>query len=206
MKLEREIKEIGETADAADEEQRALLLQVPNTPHADCPVGEDESANPVLREWGEQPSFDGFEARDHVALGEDLGLFSFELGAKISGSGFITFTGPGAKLERALIQFLLDQHTRDHGYSEVSPPFVIKRDCMFGTGQLPKFEDDMYALEEGAAFSRSDRRSPGNESLSGSDFKRRRTAHQGHGLHTVFSGGSGISGPGKPRHDSHASV
>ena len=151
-KIGEKIKEIGETADAAEETQRSLLLQVPNVPHPDCPVGDDESANPVIREWGEQPEFDGFEPKDHVALGESLDLFSFELGAKLSGSGFVTFTGPGARLERALIQFLLDHHTQQHGYTEVSPPFVVNRDCMIGTGQLPKFEEDMYAIEEGAAF------------------------------------------------------
>lgn len=146
-----QIKEIGEKADAADEEQRSLLLQVPNVPHPDCPVGEDESANPTIKEWGEKPKFD-FEPKDHVALGEANELFSFELGAKISGSGFITFTGAGARLERALIQFLLDRHTTENGYKEVAPPIVINRDAMFGTGQLPKFEDDMYGLEDGAFF------------------------------------------------------
>ncbi|MEO0415241.1 MAG: serine--tRNA ligase, partial [Verrucomicrobiota bacterium] len=145
------IKEIGEVADAADSRQRDLLLQVPNVPHADCPIGEDETANPEIRTWGEKPKFD-FEPKDHVALGEALGLFSFELGARVSGSGFITFTGQGARLQRALIQFLLDQHTENHGYQEILPPFVINRDSMFGTGQLPKFEDDMYGLEDGAFF------------------------------------------------------
>lgn len=147
-----QIKEISDRADQADEEQQSLLLQVPNMPHDECPVGEDESANPVIRDWGEQPEFDGFEPLDHVALGEKHGLFSFELGARISGSGFITFTGPGAKLERALIQFLLDRHTGHHDYQEISPPFVINRDSMYGTGQLPKFEDDMYGIEDGAFF------------------------------------------------------
>ncbi|MDF1815600.1 MAG: serine--tRNA ligase [Verrucomicrobiales bacterium] len=147
-----QIKEIGERADAADAERDSLLLQVPNVPHEKCPVGEDESANPVIKEWGEQPTFDGFEPKDHVALGEIQSLFSFELGAKVSGSGFIAFTGAGAKLQRALIQFLLDRHTEKHGYTEISPPFIINRDCMFGTGQLPKFEDDMYGLEENAFF------------------------------------------------------
>lgn len=147
-----QIKEIGERADAADAERDSLLLQVPNVPHDKCPVGEDESANPVIKEWGEQPDFDGFEPKDHVALGEIQNLFSFELGAKVSGSGFIAFTGAGAKLQRALIQFLLDRHTEKHGYTEVSPPFIINRDCMFGTGQLPKFEHDMYGLEENTFF------------------------------------------------------
>jgi len=146
------IKAIGEEAGAAEERQRSLLLQVPNTPHADCPVGEDEDANPFVREWGEKPTFAGFEPKDHVAIGKDLDLFSFELGTKISSSGFVTFTGDGARLQRALIQFLLHLHTTEHGYREVYPPVLVNRDCMFGTGQLPKFEDDMYGLEDGALF------------------------------------------------------
>jgi len=146
-----QIKTIGEKADAADEEQRALLLQVPNMPHPGCPAGADQTANPVVREWGEKPQFD-FEPKDHVALGEAHSLFSFELGAKVSGSGFITFTGAGARLERALIQFLLDRHTLKNGYTEISPPFIINRNSMIGTGQLPKFEEDMYGLENGAFF------------------------------------------------------
>ncbi|MDA8634376.1 serine--tRNA ligase [Verrucomicrobiales bacterium] len=145
------IKEIGEEVDAAETRQQDLLLQVPNMPHPECPVGEDETANPTIREWGEQPDF-SFKPKDHVEIGANLGLFDFELAAKISGSGFVTFTGAGAKLQRALIQFLLNLHTSKHGYKEVSPPFIINRDCMFGTGQLPKFEDDMYGLEEGAMF------------------------------------------------------
>jgi seryl-tRNA synthetase len=145
------IKEIGEEVDAAETRQQDLLLQVPNMPHPECPVGKDETANPTIREWGEQPDF-SFKPKDHVEIGANLGLFDFELAAKISGSGFVTFTGAGAKLQRALIQFLLNLHTTKHGYKEVSPPFIINRDCMFGTGQLPKFEDDMYGLEEGAMF------------------------------------------------------
>jgi len=145
------IKAIGEEADAADARQNELLLQVPNLPHEKCPVGQDEAANPIVRTWGEQPKF-AFAPKDHVELGASLGLFDFELGAKVSSSGFVTFTGPGARLERALIQFLLDLQTEEHGYTEISPPFIINRDSMFGTGQLPKFEDDMYGLEDGAFF------------------------------------------------------
>jgi len=145
------IKAIGEEADAAEARQTELLLQVPNLPHADCPVGSDESANPIVREWGAKPNF-SFEPQDHVTIGTRLGLFDFELASKVSTGGFVTFTGPGARLERALIQFLLDLHTEVHGYGEVSPPYIINRDSMFGTGQLPKFEDDMYGLEDGAFF------------------------------------------------------
>lgn len=145
------IKAIGEEADAAETGQTNLLLQIPNLPHAECPIGEDETANPVVREWGTKPQF-GFEPKDHVEIGTRLGLFDFEAATKISTGGFVVFTGVGARLERALIQFLLDLHTEFHGYTEVSPPHIIHRDCMLGTGQLPKFEDDMYGLEEGAFF------------------------------------------------------
>jgi seryl-tRNA synthetase len=149
--ISERIKTIGEEADAAEARQTELLLQIPNLPHEACPVGEDESANPEVRTWGEKPTFD-FEPKDHVQLGEDLNLFSFELATKISSSGFITFTGAGAKLQRALIQFLLDLQTKEHGYTEVAPPCIINRDAMFGTGQLPKFEFDMYGLEDNAFF------------------------------------------------------
>ncbi|NLT70517.1 MAG: serine--tRNA ligase [Verrucomicrobiaceae bacterium] len=145
------IKTIGEEADAAETRQTELLLQVPNLPHDHCPVGEDETANPVVREWGTKPDF-AFAPKDHVEIGSRLGLFDFELATRVSTGGFVTFTGIGARLERALIQFLLDLHTETHGYHEVAPPYIIHRDCMFGTGQLPKFEDDMYSLEEGAFF------------------------------------------------------
>ncbi|MCL4104622.1 UNVERIFIED_CONTAM: hypothetical protein GTU68_004576 [Idotea baltica] len=146
------IKAVGENADAADARQRELLLSLPNLPHEGCPVGDSEDENPTIREWGKQPTFEGFEPKDHVALGEELELFSFDLATKISSSGFITFTGQGAKLQRGLIQFLLNLHTGEHGYKEVAPPVIVNRDCMFGTGQLPKFEDDMYGIEDNQYF------------------------------------------------------
>ncbi|MBU6302715.1 MAG: serine--tRNA ligase [Verrucomicrobia bacterium] len=145
------IDEVGRRADAADARQRELLLRIPNLPHEACPPGLDESANPVVREWGTKPAF-AFAPKDHLTLAEKLGLLDFENATKISGSGFCVFRGAGARLERALINFLLDLHTGSHGYEEVSPPFVINRDCMFGTGQLPKFEEDMYGLEENRFF------------------------------------------------------
>ena len=139
--LEAEVRKIGEQiagltqrANALDEEQRNLLLDIPNLPHASVPIGKDPSANRVVRSWGEKPQLTN--AADHVALGTRLNLFNLEWAAKLSGSGFICFTGAGAKLERALINFMLDLHTREHGYFEVSPPFVVRRDCMIGTSQL----------------------------------------------------------------------
>jgi len=156
--LEARVREIGdrvvdldERTAASEEQQRDLLLQIPNLPHASVPLGKDSSANVVARSWGEKPKLDG-AVLDHVALGTKLKLLDLERAAKLSGSGFICFTGAGAKLERALITFMLDLHTREHGYTEISPPFLVRRDCMIGTTQLPKFEPDMYGLENGELF------------------------------------------------------
>ena len=156
--LEGEVRKVGdESAElvrqtaAAEEGQHDLLLNIPNLPHESAPIGTTPADNPVVRSWGEKPQFD-FAALDHVGLGTKHNLFDPERATKLSGSGFICFTGAGARLERALIQFMLDLHTREHGYLEVSPPFLVRRDCMIGTSQLPKFEEDMYALEEGAMF------------------------------------------------------
>ncbi|MEO7723623.1 MAG: serine--tRNA ligase [Chthoniobacterales bacterium] len=146
-----EAAELVRQAAAAEEKQRVLLLNIPNLPHADAPIGTTAADNPVIRNWGEKPQFD-HPVLDHVALGAKLKLFDAERATKLSGSGFICFTGAGARLERALIQFMLDLHTSEHGYLEVSPPFLVRRDCMVGTTQLPKFEEDMYGLEEGAMF------------------------------------------------------
>ena len=146
------ISEIGERAEAADTRQQELLLQIPNMPHDGCPVGLDETANPVIRSWGEPEHRDEEGREDHVAIAQRLGLVDFEAAGKISGSGFAVFTGQGARLQRALIQFLLDLQSQQHGYKEVSPPVLVRRDCMFGTGQLPKFEDDMYGIEDGGIF------------------------------------------------------
>lgn len=149
-KLGAEMEALQAASAAAEEKQRQLLLSIPNTPHDEIPRGADASANPVLRTWGEPPKI--ANPLDHVAIGERLGLFDPERAAKISGSGFICYTGPGAKLERALISFLLDLHTRDHGYTEMSPPFLVNRATMTGTGQLPKFEADLFGVTQSDLF------------------------------------------------------
>ena len=149
-KIGEQIAELNTRAAAAEEEQNDLLLQIANVPHASVPIGKDPSANKVVRSWGEKPPLS--DPADHVALGTKLKLLDLERAAKLSGSGFICFTGKGAKLERALINFMIDLHTRDHGYIEISPPFLVRRDCMIGTSQLPKFEADMYGLEENQLF------------------------------------------------------
>jgi seryl-tRNA synthetase len=155
--LEQHVRQIGEEiaelnarATTTEEEQNNLLLQIANLPHESVPIGKDPSANRVLRSWGEKPQLT--KPSDHVALGSRLNLFNPEWAAKLSGNGFICFTGAGAKLERALINFMIDLHTREHGYVEISPPFLVRRDCMIGTSQLPKFEADMYGLEDNQLF------------------------------------------------------
>ncbi|HYY34943.1 MAG TPA: serine--tRNA ligase [Candidatus Binatia bacterium] len=155
--LEQRVREIGEQivdlnarAAAAQEEQDNLLLRIANLPHESVPIGKDAGADRVVRTWGEKPQLN--KPADHVALGAKLRLLDLERAAKLSGSGFICFTGAGARLERALINFMIDLHTREHGYTEISPPFMVRRDCMIGTSQLPKFEPDMYGLEENQVF------------------------------------------------------
>lgn len=140
------IDQIGKDADAADEKQRDLLLGIPNTPHDACPIGESSEQNPEVRVWGEKPKF-SFEPKDHITLGTTLGMLDFEAGTKISGSAFAVYRGAGAKLERSLISFLLDLHATEHGYTEVQTPFVVKPECLVGTGQLPKFDDQLYKCE-----------------------------------------------------------
>jgi seryl-tRNA synthetase len=132
----------------ADDAFKELLLQLPNFAHESVPVGVDESANVEIKVHGEKPSF-AFKPSDHLDICESLGLIDFERGAKLAGSGFLLYTNWGARLERAIIQFLLDLHVHDHGYTEVSPPFMVRAECMEGVGQFPKFLDQAYAVQEG---------------------------------------------------------
>jgi seryl-tRNA synthetase len=151
----RETRDLGERIAALDKSvaevesaRDQLLLRLPNLPHASVPAGKNSADNPVVRSWGTQPAF-AFKPKGHIELCEGLGLIDFARGAKLSGSGFLLYTKWGAKLERALIQFLLDLHTNSHGFTEVSPPYIIGRECMVGVGQFPKFEDQAYAVQEG---------------------------------------------------------
>jgi seryl-tRNA synthetase len=151
----RQVRETGDRIAALEKElavveaaREALLLTLPNLPNTRVAVGRSAADNPVVRQWGEKPSF-AFAPKPHVELCEQLKLVDFARGAKLSGSGFLLYTHWGARLERALIQFLLDLHTTQHGYTEVSPPYLIGRDCMIGVGQFPKFEDQAYAVQEG---------------------------------------------------------
>jgi seryl-tRNA synthetase len=128
-----------------------LLSNLPNIPHESVPVGHDESANVEIRRWGAKPEFD-FEPKDHVDLGTQLGILDLERATKITGARFAILNGAGARLERALTNFMLELHTREHGYQETLPPFIVNRDSLFGTGQLPKFEQDLFKLEDERGF------------------------------------------------------
>jgi len=139
----KQIKAIEEELIPVQEGLDLALLQVPNLPDASVPVGPDDSHNVVLREEGAQREF-GFEPQPHWDLGEALGIIDFERGVKISGSRFYLLRGTGAKLQRALIAWMLDLHTSQHGYQEVYPPYVVRRECLYGTGNLPKFADNLY--------------------------------------------------------------
>ncbi len=150
--LEKEVKGLKERIDAlegelrtVEEELKALLMRIPNLPHESVPVGEDENDNVEVRRWGNIPSFD-FEPKPHWEIGEKLRMLDFERGAKLSGSRFTVFKGWGARLVRALINFMLDIHI-ENGYIEVSPPHMVKPQILEGTGQLPKFEEDLYKCE-----------------------------------------------------------
>ncbi len=128
-----------------------LLAGLPNIPAGDVPVGEDESANVEVRRWETPKEFD-FEPKDHVDLGESLGILDLERATKITGSRFAILNGAGARLERALVNFMLDVHTTEHGYTETLPPFIVNRQSLFGTNQLPKFEDELFHLKDERGF------------------------------------------------------
>ena len=137
----------AEELSAVEEDLKKLMTSLPNLPHDSVPVGSDESANQEIKRWGTPPEFD-FEPLDHVDLATSLGILDLERAAKISGSRFSILTGGGARLERALINFCLDLQTKRHGYTEVVPPFIVNANALFGTGQLPKFEDDLFKLTD----------------------------------------------------------
>ena len=147
---DREKTLAAQTAQLQREVEQAAFL-IPNIPHSSVPVGPDSRSNRVIRAWGEPRKF-SFQPRNHLELAELLGIADFGRAAKVSGSHFVLFTGPGARLERALIQFMLDLHTKEHGYVEVLPPLLVNRAAMTGTGQLPKFEEDMYRLRDDDLF------------------------------------------------------
>src|SRR6267154_6354028 len=149
--LKDAISKANEQRDSYEKQMREFLSTVPNIPHESVPVGHDESANVEIRRWGAKPELD-FEPKDHVDLGTALGILDLERATKITGARFAILNGAGARLERALISFMLDVHAREHGYRETLPPFIVNRDSLFGTGQLPKFEEDLFKIEDERGF------------------------------------------------------
>lgn len=141
--LRMKIRELEDSLKTIEENLNNLLLQMPNIPDPDVPIGKDDSDNPIVSTWGEPKSLP-FDPKPHWELGESLGIIDFERGVKLSGSRFYVLRGMGARLQRAVIAFMLDLHTSEHGYTEIYPPFMVKRDCLIGAGQLPKFADNLY--------------------------------------------------------------
>ena len=147
--LKTQVESLEAAAATADERLREIMQTLPNLPQDSVPVGKDEHGNREEKVWGEQPKFD-FPAKPHWELGEALGILDFNRAAKISGSRFVVHYGQGARLERALANFMLDLHTREHGYTEVLPPFMVNSKSLFGTGQLPKFAEDSFHCDDKA--------------------------------------------------------
>lgn len=145
--LKERIAELDQLRSETETRMHELLSALPNIPHQSVPVGTDESDNVEVRRWGSAPKF-SFEPQDHVDLGTALGILDLERATKIAAARFAILNGAGARLERALVNFMLDVHTREHGYTETLPPFIVNRAALFGTGQLPKFESDLFRLED----------------------------------------------------------
>ncbi|MCX8044522.1 MAG: serine--tRNA ligase [Desulfobacterota bacterium] len=144
--VSQQIKQLEETLKTIEQETTEVLLTIPNLPHDSVPVGRGAEDNPVVRTWG-TPTVFSFQPRPHWEIGERLGILDFERAAKIAGARFSLYRGAGALLERALINFMLDLHTREHGYCEILPPLMVNRQTMTGTGQLPKFADDLFKIQ-----------------------------------------------------------
>ncbi len=145
--LGNELRSLEETLREVESRLKHLLSILPNIPHESIPIGEDEKDNVVVKRWGEPPEFE-FEPKPHWEIGETLGILDFERAGKITGSRFVVYWKEGALLERALINFMLDLHIKKHGYKEVLPPFIVNETSMFSTGQLPKFKEDLFKLED----------------------------------------------------------
>ncbi|MGR3293581.1 MAG: serine--tRNA ligase [Candidatus Scalindua sp.] len=146
-----QIKQLEAEAKVLSDDLDSLLMRIPNIPSDDVPVGKDPTSNVIVKSWGDKKAF-SFTPLPHWELGKELGILDFERAAKISGAGFTLYMGAGARLERALCNFMLDLHTQEHGYIEVLPPYLVNRTSMTGTGQLPKLEEDMYRIPEDDLF------------------------------------------------------
>ena len=184
------VRALGDKIAEDDKELKAIevrlkeiLLTIPNIPADDVPVGADDSANPVVRTWGEPTKFE-FEPKAHWDIGEGLNIIDFERGVKVSGARYVFYRGLGARLERAVISFFLDLHTEKHGYTEMFPPFIVNGASMQGTGQLPKFAEDMFKLENGDMYLIPTAEVPvtnyhSDEILTAADLPIRYTAYSG---------------------------
>ncbi|WP_368653509.1 serine--tRNA ligase [Ornithinibacillus sp. 4-3] len=183
-----EMREVGEKIKEYDTELKEIqerldqiMYGIPNIPHVSVPIGEDEDDNVEIRTWGEIPQFD-FEEKAHWDIGTDLDILDFERAAKVTGSRFVFSKGLGARMERALISFMLDLHVDQHGYEEIAPPYIVNRNSMIGTGQLPKFEEDAFRIEEWDYFLIPTAEVPvtnyySNEILSADDLPKKFTAY-----------------------------
>ena len=200
--VSHKIKELNESAQVKKSEVDEILINIPNMPHSSTPAGNSEADNIEVKRWGGLPSFD-FEPKPHWELAEALDIIDFKRGAKVAGSNFVLFKGVGAKLERALINFMLDLHVSQHGYTEVSPPFVANRPTMTGTGQLPKFEEDMYrcdrdeANESGDLFLIPTAEVPVTNIFAGEILGCQKSPNQLHSIYPLFSARGGFL---RPRH------
>ncbi len=216
--LKEKLDELDKTAVDLDEKLRQSLARVPNLTRDEVPVGASEADNKTIKTWGEPRKFD-FTPKPHWEIGEALGILDLERAAKLSGARFAVYMGAGARLERALISFMLDLHTRKHGYTEVLPPFMVNSKSLFGTGQLPKFAEDLFRCSDADAdaAARGDykrqrplahphRRGSRHQSLPRRDSRRSSPADLAHGLHAMLPRRSRRGGQGYARHHPPAPV
>ena len=205
--LREKISELEKTASDLDARLRDILAGIPNLPHATVPVGKSADDNVEVRRWGTPPKFD-FTPKAHWDLGAQLGILDMERAVKLTGARFAVYWDLGAKLERALANFMLDLHTREHGYTEVLPPYLVNSESMYGTGQLPKFAADLVsgpAWRQGTVAD-SDGGSSGDQSLSRRDSRRGEAADFADGVHSMLPQRSRLLWQGRARNDSAAPV
>jgi seryl-tRNA synthetase len=205
--LARKLEALEVELDGVQDDFDGLVLTLPNLLHDSVPDGRDETANVELRRWGEPRSFE-FEPQDHVALGEKLGMIDFESAARIAGARFAVLSGGVARLHRALTQYMLDLHTTRHGYTEVYAPYLVRRQALVGTGQLPKFEADLFriAAEEPEALPDPDRRGAGHQPGARGRSSSADDAAQIRRAHPVFPCRGWLTWQGHTRHDPPAPV
>ncbi len=194
------IKALDPEVQQLEDRLQQLLLTIPNLPHASVPRGASEADNREVRRWGEPREF-AYEPRAHWEIGEQLGILDLERAAKLAGSGFVAFVGAGARLERALISFMLDLHVDRHGYTEIFPPFVVNREAMTGTGQLPKMEEDMYHCRARRPVPDPHRRGAGHQPPPRRDPRGRPAADLLHRLHPLLPPRGRQLRQGHPRAD-----